>query len=182
MAIRNIARMGNPILRQKAKEIPHNQIRSPEVQRLIDDLIETMREYDGIGLAAPQVHESVRLFVTGDIYDPEDDSQLLLPAGVVINPEIKFLTPDEVAFWEGCLSVPDLRGLVPRPGKLRLTAYDRQGKKLELEAEGFAATVLQHEYDHLDGILFLDRMPDMKRLSFTREYARHVVAPASAAE
>jgi len=178
MAIRNIARLGNPVLRQKAREIPPEQIRSPEIQRLIDDMIETMQEYEGIGLAAPQVHEPVRLFITGDIYHPEDDGKLLAPARVVINPEIKFLTPDEVAYWEGCLSIPDLRGLVSRPGKLRLTGYDRQGKKIEFEAAGFAATVIQHEQDHLAGIVFLDRMADMKNLFFGKEFSRYIAESA----
>ena len=174
MAIRKIARLGNPILRQKAEEIPHDQIHSPEIQRLIDDMIATMREYEGIGLAAPQVHESVRLFITGDIYDPEDESKFLAPERVVINPEIKFLTPEEVAYWEGCLCLPDLRGLVRRPRKVQVTAYDRQGKRIEFEAEGYPATVIQHEYDHLDGIVFLDRMANMKNLSFTKEFSRYL--------
>jgi len=177
MAIRNIARMGNPILRQRAQKIPPDRIQSPEVQRLIDDMIETMAEYEGVGLAAPQVHESVRLFIIGDVYDPADDDRVLLPAKVIINPEITFLTQDEQAYWEGCLSIPDLRGLVPRPREIRLNAYDRDGKKIEVVMDGFAATVIQHEYDHLDGVLFVDRMPDMTKLSFNKEFSRYIAAP-----
>ena len=177
MAIRNIARMGNPILRQRAEEIPTGKISTPEVQGLIEDMIATMAEYEGVGLAAPQVHESVRLFIIGDVYDPADDDSLLLPASVIINPEITFLTQDEQAYWEGCMSIPDLRGLVPRPRSLRLKGYDRLGKKFELTAEGFAATVIQHEYDHLDGVLFVDRMSDMTKLSFNKEFSRYIAAP-----
>lgn len=177
MAIRNVARMGNPILRQRAKEIAPDQIQSPEIQRLIDDMIETMAEYEGVGLAAPQVHESVRLFMIGDVYDPADDDRVLLPASVFINPEITFLTQEEQAYWEGCLSIPDLRGLVPRPRELRLSAYDRKGNKIEMVVDGFAATVIQHEYDHLDGVLFVDRMPDMTKLSFNKEFFRYIAAP-----
>ena len=177
MAIRKIARLGNPVLREKTREIPPDQIRSPEVQRLIDDMIETMREYEGVGLAAPQVHESVRLFITADIYDPEDSEKLLAPARVVINPQMTFLTQDEVEYWEGCLSVPDLRGLVRRPRKLRISGYDRTGNEVQFEAVDFAAVVYQHEYDHLDGVVFLDRMTDMKKLAFLREFGRYIAGP-----
>lgn len=176
MAIRKVARLGHPILRRRAAEIPPEQIGSLEIQQLIDDMIETMREYEGVGLAAPQVHESVRLIVTSDIYDPTDDSKFLLEAQVLINPEITFLTQQEEAYWEGCLSVPDLRGTVSRPREISVKAYDRQGGKIELRAEGFAATALQHEYDHLEGIVFLDRMSDLKTLSFLKEFNRYVAS------
>ncbi len=177
MAIRKIARLGHPVLRQRAADIPPEQIGSPEIQRLIDDMIETMQEYNGVGLAAPQVHESLRLLVTADIYDPDDDNKLLLEARVLINPEITFLTQEEEAYWEGCLSVPDLRGSVSRPREISIKSHDRTGRKVEFEAAGFAATVLQHEYDHLEGIVFLDRMPDLKTLSFIKEWERYVVTP-----
>ncbi len=178
MAIRNVARLGSPVLRQRAREIPVDEIASPEIQRLIDDLFETMHEYDGVGLAAPQVYESIRLLVTADLPDPDDEDQLLAPSRVLINPEIIFLTQEETARWEGCLSVPDLRGLVSRPHKIQVTAFDRQGKRIEFEAEGFPATVIQHEYDHLDGTVFLDRMSDLKSLSFLREFERYIAGAA----
>lgn len=174
MAIRKIARLGHPVLRQRAREIPSELIASPDVQQLIDDMQETMREYEGVGLAAPQVHESVRLLVTADIYDPGADNKLLLEGKVLINPEITFLTQAEEAYWEGCLSVPDLRGTVARPREITVKAYDRNGRECEFRAEGFAATVIQHEFDHLDGIVFLDRMRDLKSLSFIKEFERYV--------
>ena len=140
MAIRKIARLGHPVLRQRAAEVPPEQIGSPEIQLLIDDMIETMQEYNGVGLAAPQVHESLRLLVTADIYDPDDDNKLLLAARVLVNPEITFLTREEEAYWEGCLSVPDLRGSVSRPREISIKSHDRTGRKVEFEAAGFAAT------------------------------------------
>jgi len=174
MAIRKVARLGHPILRRRAQEIPLDKIASPEIRQLIDDMRDTMREYDGVGLAAPQVHESVRLVVTGDIHDPAADDKLLLEEKVLINPEITFLTQEEEAYWEGCLSIPDLRGMVSRPREISVKAYDRDGRKVEFRAEGFAATALQHELDHLDGIVFIDRMRDMKSLSFLKEFERFV--------
>ncbi len=176
MAIRHVAKLGDPVLRQRAQEIPHEKIRSEEIQRLIDDMQDTIEVYEGIGLAAPQVHESVRLFITRDVYDPAEENRLLLPAQVVINPTIKFLTQNESTYWEGCLSIPDLRGMVPRPNKIQVTGYDRDGRKIKFDAEGFAATVVQHENDHLDGIVFLDRMADLKSLAFLKEFERHVAA------
>ncbi len=176
MAVRHVARLGEPVLRQRAQEIPHENIRSNEIQRLIDDMLDTIEVYEGIGLAAPQVHESVRLFIIQDVYDPGENGKLLLPAQVVINPTITFLTQNESTYWEGCLSIPDLRGLVPRPNKIRVDGFDRDGRKVSFDAEGFAATVVQHEFDHLDGIVFLDRMRDLKSLAFLKEFERYVAA------
>lgn len=171
MSILKVARMGHPVLRTRARELDPADLGSPRLQRLIDDMIDTMREYQGVGLAAPQVHESVRLFVAavgegGE--DPEPDGPVL----VVVNPEIHQVGAAVVEGWEGCLSVPDVRGRVPRAQEIRLTGYDRRGERLALRATDFAARVLQHEADHLDGILFLDRMRSFETLTFLEEFAR----------
>jgi peptide deformylase len=148
------------------------------VQKLIDDMFETMREYSGIGLAAPQVHESVRVFVAGlrradEIGDMDADEDMPLVA--LINPEIVLggTAADREEGWEGCLSIPDVRGLVPRAREVRVSAYDRTGRKIELTAKGLPARVIQHEYDHLDGVLFFDRMTSLASMTFLDEYSRY---------
>lgn len=173
MAIRKIARMGHPVLRKLAREIPVEEIRNPPVQGLIDDLIETMKEYQGLGIAAPQVHESVRLTV---IELPQKSARypgtLSSPLFILINPKIVPLTEEEEGHWEGCLSVPGIRGFVERPRKIRVDFFDRDAHPQSIEAEGFLATVFQHECDHLDGRLFIDRIADPLKLSFIEEFRR----------
>lgn len=174
MSILKIARMGHPVLRKKARDLTPKEIRSPEIQRLIEDMVETMHEYNGIGLAAPQVHLGLQLAVIefeedSDRYPDMGDQ----PLGVYINPRITVLDSEEQAFWEGCLSVPELRGLVHRPRKIRVEYLDRDAKPKSIEAEGFLATVFQHELDHLAGKLFVDRMKDMTKLAFLQEYQRY---------
>lgn len=175
MAILKVARMGHPVLRAKAQPVPVAEIASPRIQRLIDDMFETMREYAGIGLAAPQVHEALRLFVAGvrsaDV-GPEITDDAEMPLVTIINPQVTLLDEPTHAGWEGCLSIPDIRGLVPRAHEVRVAAYDRMGRKLSLVARGLPARVIQHETDHLDGILFFDRMPTLESLSFMDEYRR----------
>lgn len=180
MSILKIARMGHPALRAKARPIHPSEIRSPKVQQLVDDLLETMKEYQGIGLAAPQVHEGLRVFVAGfpprrdrdeDEEDNEDGEDVPLMA--LINPEIEVVSRDVVEDWEGCLSIPDIRGRVPRARQIVVRAFDRTGKKTELQASGFTARVIQHETDHLDGILFLDRMKNFQSLTFLDEFGRY---------
>ena len=159
MAILKVAHMGHPVLRAKARPLAASEIRSPEVQRLIDDMFDTMAEYHGVGLAAPQVHESVRIFVAGfaaDGADLDDDDHV--PQLVLINPEINPVGRDQVEDWEGCLSIPDIRGRVPRARQIVVRGYDRTGKRIEIKPTGFTARVIQHETDHLDGILFVDRL------------------------
>ena len=160
--------MGHPILRIRARSLDPSEIGEPALQRLIDDLFDTMREYKGIGLAAPQVHQSLRLFVAG-VDDPEEN----LPPVVMINPEIAPVGSTTEEEWEGCLSVPDLRGRVPRATEIRINALDRHGRVLSMTASGFPARVIQHETDHVDGILFLDRMTSLESLTFLNEYARY---------
>ncbi len=175
MAILKVAKLGHPVLRRVADPIPPEKIKTPEVQRLIDDMFDTMLEYSGVGLAAPQVHQSVRLLVTEEIPDSESEDRVLSERSAVINPEITFLTDQQIAFFEGCLSIPDFRGRVPRIKRIRLKGFDRSGKPIDREVEGFPAVVYQHELDHLNGVVFLDRMLDLKTLSYLSEYDRYVV-------
>jgi len=168
MAVRKVAAMGNPVLRQVAAPIPEKEINTPKIQQLIRDMIETMMEYDGRGLAAPQVHESVQLLVMIWDFEPEKEPYLLC----LINPKLTPLTQEKSTFWEGCLSVPGMRGKVTRPNKLQVDALDQKGEKITFIADGFAATVVQHEYDHLIGKLYIDRIEDLSTLVFNREYER----------
>ena len=171
MSILKVARMGHPVLRGQALAIERAEIKSPSVQKLIDDLIETMLEYHGVGLAAPQVREGVRLFVASLDADAEEGAQREPLA--LINPEIVPIGSDVVEDWEGCLSIPDIRGRVPRAREISVRAYDRHGDRVELHAHDFPARVIQHETDHLDGILFVDRMRSFESLTFLDEYARY---------
>jgi peptide deformylase len=183
MSILKVARMGHPVLRKKAKTVPPSEIAGASIQALIDNMIGTMTEYHGVGLAAPQVHESLRIFVAQLVADDEEDgpadekaeerqaaeSQIV----VIVNPEIVPIGRHTVEDWEGCLSIPDLRGRVPRHRDIKVRAFDREGHRVEIEASGYMARVMQHETDHLDGVLFLDRMKTLQSLSFLDEYARY---------
>jgi peptide deformylase len=171
MSILKVARLGHPAVRRAAQAVEPEAIRSPEMQRLIDDMVETMREYNGVGLAAPQVHVGLRLAV---IEVPPDDerSEAGVPLTVLVNPALTPVGSRRLAAYEGCLSVPDLRGLVPRLERLRLDALDRHGEAYSVEASGFFARVVQHECDHLDGHVYLDRMEGLRSLAFLREFER----------
>ena len=168
MSILKVARMGHPVLRERARPLEKSDIKSAVVQKLIDDLIDTMHEYHGVGLAGPQVHEGLRMFVA--LLDEEPDAKSA--ATVVINPEIIPTAPATEEGWEGCLSVPDIRGMVPRYTDITMKALDRDGRNVELKLKDFAARVAQHETDHLDGVLFFDRMKSMQSLTFLEEYSR----------
>ena len=170
MSILKVARMGHPVLRAKARPLEKAEIRGAAIQTLIDDMIETMAEYHGVGLAAPQVHEGVRLFVAA--LDEGDDDEPAEPIAV-INPEIIVVGSDVVEDWEGCLSIPDIRGRVPRAREIKVRAMDRTGARIELSAHDFPARVIQHETDHLDGVLFFDRMKSLASMTFLDEYARY---------
>ena len=169
MSILKVAHMGHPVLRERARPVDKSSLRNPLVQKLIDDMIDTMHEYNGVGLAAPQVHEGVRLFVAmlGD--EPREGGEAM----VVVNPEILPNGDAREEGWEGCLSIPDIRGMVPRFTDILLKALDREGKPMELRLSDFAARVAQHETDHLDGVLFFDRMTSMESLTFMEEYSRY---------
>ena len=171
MSILKVARMGHPVLRAKAQPLDRALLRTPSIQRLIDDMIDTMVEYHGVGLAAPQIHESLRIFVA--LFGPDDEDAPSEPA-VIVNPEIVFGT-ESVEGWEGCLSIPDIRGRVPRAREILLRAMDRSGERIELPLQDFPARVAQHEADHLDGILFFDRMRSFESLTFLDEYSRYWV-------
>jgi peptide deformylase len=169
--ILKVARIGHPVIRAAAREVPADKIRSPELQRLLDDMAETMQEYDGVGLAGPQVHVGLRVAVL-EVPASDDRAREAVPLMAIVNPRLTPVGEEKFPGWEGCLSVPDLRGIVPRHTRVRLQAFDREGKPIDLEAQGFFARVLQHECDHLDGRVYLDRMEGLRSLSFLREFQR----------
>lgn len=171
--ILKVARLGHPVLRQIAEPVPLDQITTPATQQLIDDMIETMYDYDGAGLAAPQVHVSQQIVVLEVEPNPRRPHAPKIPLTIYINPEITPLTDEMDEDWEGCLSVPGLRGRVPRYIKIRLRAYDRRGKRIDLVAEGFHARVIQHECDHLWGKLYIDRIRDTTSLMFMEEFVKY---------
>jgi peptide deformylase len=182
MAIRKIAQLGEPVLRQEARALRPEELAAVETQRLIDDMIDTMRDADGAGLAAPQVYESVQLVVielsSPRRYPDVDRIPLLVLANPVLTPlvgqgGVPLADQEAITVYEGCLSVSGLRGRVRRPRKVRVQALDRDGAALDFVWEGFRAAVVQHEVDHLRGTLFVDRaLP--KSLIFLREYERYV--------
>jgi len=172
MAILKVARIGNPVVRARAKNVDPRVIPTRDFQRFIDDLIETMHEYDGVGVAAPQVHVSLRLAVLEVPRGDGRGGRKGVPLTVLINPKVTPLSPRASLDIEGCLSVPDLRGVVPRFDKVRLEATGRDGKPYSVTATGFHARVIQHECDHLDGNVYLDRMLDLKTLGFLDEMQR----------
>ena len=164
MSIRKIAKMGHPILRKMAAPIPTEDITSPKIQRLINDMLDTVIDANGAGLAAPQVHESKRLVVLE--LDEMEGYQIW------INPVITPLTDDHMLTFEGCLSIPGLRGAVARPTKISVEAFDRDGKEISLTLDGFSAVVAQHECDHLDGVLYIDRV-ETQTLAYMEEYRKY---------
>ncbi len=176
MSILKVARIAHPVLRSPAKPVSKSAFRDPLFQKLIDDMRETMYEYEGVGLAAPQVHEGLRLAVI-EVKGDDERTQADVPFLVLVNPVITPLGDETVRSWEGCLSVPDLRGLVSRFKRLKLEAQDRDGKPYSLEAQDFFARVIQHECDHLDGGVYLDRMEGMRSLTFIKEFEDHVTHP-----
>ena len=168
MAIRKIARMGTPVLRKKSRELSPSEITSPEIRNLVQDMFDTLEDYEGIGLAAPQIFESVSLAI---IHYPQNEDPK-----IIFNPKITVLDQELQGYWEGCLSIPELRGFVERPRKVKIDYLDLKAKAQSLTVEGFPATVFQHELDHLFGVLYIDRVknnPGATMLSFTEEYARY---------
>ncbi|MDE0343899.1 MAG: peptide deformylase [Deltaproteobacteria bacterium] len=173
MAILKVARLGNPVLRNPAPEVPAEQVAQRDFQRFIDDMITTMHEYQGVGLAAVQVHESVQVAVLEVADNPRYPGKAAVPLSVLINPEIVPLGDEIEEDWEGCLSIPEIRGRVPRYTSLRVTALDREGNALDFVASGFHARVIQHEVDHLRGRVYLDRMLDLSTLTYLTELSRY---------
>jgi peptide deformylase len=180
VAIRKIAQLGEPLLRERSSPVSLDELRGERLQSLIDDMIETMRDADGAGLAAPQIYEPFRLAVIEVNDNPRYPMLAPVPLTVLVNPIVTPEVPngelapnDSVEMFEGCLSVPGVRGRVRRPRRVRVTAHDRSGRALDFTWEGVRAAIVQHELDHLDGVLFVDRA-DPRSLTFLREYERHV--------
>jgi peptide deformylase len=172
MSILKVSRLGHPVLRMESKRVSPETLASPVIQTLIDNMMETMVEYYGVGLAAPQVHESLAIAVI-ESHGARGD----IPMTVIVNPDVSVLDEELIEDWEGCLSIPDFRGRVPRWRKLRVDALDRKGRKIQITAEGFFARVIQHEFDHLMGRVYLDRMPNLKTLSHLAEFQRYWLPP-----
>jgi peptide deformylase len=168
MSILKVSHLGHPVLRMQTKRLAKDALASPAIQTLIDNMMATMVEYYGVGLAANQVHESLAIAVI-ESHGPRGT----IPMTVVVNPEITVLDEELIDDWEGCLSIPELRGRVPRYRKLRVDALDRHGNKLQFVAENFFARVVQHEFDHLMGKVYLDRMRDFQTLTHLQEFQRY---------
>lgn len=167
MSILKVARMGHPVLRATARPVKKSEFADARFQQFIDDMIETMHEYSGVGLAAPQVHGDVRVFVA--LLGEGEDAE----ATAVVNPAITPIGETTVEGWEGCLSIPDIRGRVARWQRIQVQALDRHGRAMTLEVRDFPARVIQHEADHLDGVLFFDRMKEFRSLTFLDEFSRY---------
>jgi peptide deformylase len=166
--------MGHPLLREPSRPLDPGEIGSDGINRLIDDMVDTLHDYGGIGLAAPQIGEMVRLAII-EIPGGATRYGALAPLArsVFINPTIEVVDAATAGYWEGCLSVPGLRGFVERPQHVRVRYQNELGEAGELELKGFPATVFQHEFDHLDGVLYIDRISDTRRLAFEKEYERY---------
>ncbi len=181
MALLKIARMGHPVLVNRAAEVPDPTAR--DIRRLVEDMIETMEDAEGVGLAAPQVHvgQRVMIFKSPPGRAGDDDPLSVIPLTALVNPEIEPLTDETVDGFEGCLSIPGLTGVVPRYARIFYRGLTPRGEPIEREATGFHARVVQHELDHLNGVLYTMRMTDLRLLSFTEEL-RHSLAREPADE
>jgi peptide deformylase len=173
MSILKVARLGHPVLRNVAKDLASKEISTRETQRLIDNMIETMKEYDGVGLAAVQVHVPMQIAVLEVANNPRYPQKPQVPLSVLINPKIEPLSEEMEEDWEGCLSIIEMRGKVPRYKEIKVVGRNREGKEVDFVASGFHARVIQHEWDHLQGRVFLDRMKDLSTLTYLPEYSRY---------
>jgi peptide deformylase len=173
MSILKVARLGNPVLRGPTEKLTTDQLRAASIQQLIDDMIMTMKEYNGVGLAAVQVHEAKQIAVLEVADNPRYPQKPSVPLSVLINPTVVPLEDAMEDDWEGCLSIPELRGRVPRYKAIRVHARDRNGDSMDFVARDFHARVIQHEWDHLNGKVFLDRMRDFSTLTYLTEFARY---------
>jgi len=183
MSVLNVTRLGNPVLREIAEPVDLSQLTAQgdnELQQFMDDMVETMHQEGGVGIAAPQVGRSLQIIVveyqSNERYPDGDD----IPLTVLVNPVITWQSEETTTFWEGCLSLKEFRGLVRRPREVHVEAYTRDGEKVSIDAKGFRAVVLQHEIDHLHGKVFLDRMDDMTQLSYNEEFFEYWVEPEAA--
>jgi peptide deformylase len=177
--IQPICRMGNPILRRPADEVKASYIKSDKFNQLIQDLKDSMEHYGGIGIAAPQIGVPLQVCVIELEGFNRYGQEINLPFTVFVNPVIEILNPEEKGYWEGCLSVPGLRGFVERPQHLRVTFLNHKAEKQVLEANGFLATVIQHELDHLFGKLYIDRIKDPTLLTYQEEFDQFIQSPKS---
>jgi len=177
MAIRDVLRMGNALLLQRAA--PVTDFDTPELHALIQDMFDTMAALNGAGLAAPQIGVSLRVVIFGVQANPRYPQVEPVPTTVLVNPEIEILNAHTDGMWEGCLSVPGMRGWVERPTQVRYTGYDQYGVRFEREAHGFHARVVQHECDHLDGILYPRRINDLRLFGFEDQLQRLAITPSS---
>jgi peptide deformylase len=173
MSVREIATVGHPVLRTRAREVGADELRAPEVQRLIDDMVETMRDAGGAGLAANQVHELLRIAVIEVDHNPRYPYKPPIPLTVLVNPVLEPVGDETVEINEGCLSVPDLRGVLERHVAVRVRYLDRDGNEHDEVKRGLTAGTFQHEVDHLDGILFLDRVRDPGTFTTWEQFDRH---------
>ena len=173
MSILKVARLGHPVLRRVAEPVSEKELRSETTGQFITDMVETMREYDGVGLAADQVHVSKQIAVLEVADNPRYPEKPAVPLTVLINPMITPLSEELEEDWEGCLSIPDMRGKVPRYKSIKVQTLDTRGAAFEFVATGFHARVIQHEWDHLHGKVYLDRMSDLTTLCFITEFARY---------
>ncbi len=180
--ILKVARLGHPIVRMAAREVTADEIKSHDFQVLIDNMVETMHEYSGVGLAATQIHLPIQVAVLEVERNPRYPDAPPVPLTVLINPAVTILDQELVDGYEGCLSIPDMRGVVPRFRRLRVQALGRNAEPLDIVAEDFHARVIQHETDHLKGEVYLDRMRDMRTLSHLAEFQRFVLEAGSAAQ
>jgi peptide deformylase len=173
MSILKVTRLGHPVLRKITENISSKELQTWAMQKFIDDMVETMKEYDGVGLAADQVFESKQVAVLEVTDNPRYPNKSKVPLTVLVNPKVTPLSEEMEEDWEGCLSIPDLRGRVPRYKSIRVQALDRNGNELDFVANDFHARVIQHEHDHLNGKVYLDRMRDLSTLTFLQEFARY---------
>ncbi len=173
MAIRKIATLGHPVLREVARKLTREELASPKVQAFIDDLVETMHDANGAGLAANQVYEPIRVCAIEVRNNPRYPYKPNFPLTVLVNPDVSPTTDDTFMNYEGCLSVPNLRGEVRRFTGVKVRAWDRHGKDIELDIKGLTAGTFQHEVDHLDGKVFLDRVEDTRTLATWADFERH---------
>lgn len=176
MTLRKIAQIGHPILRQTARTLTVEELLAPEMQRFIDDLVETMRDANGAGLAAIQVYEPVMICALEVNRNPRYPYKPEIPLTIAVNPVIEVLTDERFDNYEGCLSVPNLRGVAPRATEIRVTAMDRHGTPFDRVVRGLTAGTWQHEVDHLHGKLFTDRVVDPATLTTWTEFERYHMA------
>lgn len=173
MAVFEVVKMGNPLLRETSEMVDVKRITSEDFQQFIDDLVDTMQAENGAGIAAPQVGALIRVFVMEMKDNPRYPEKETFPLSIVINPEIEFLSAEKTDSWEGCLSIPGIRGMLKRYKRIKLKGIDRSGQRFETELNGFSAIVAQHEIDHLNGILLIDRMDSMDTLTFEEEFEKY---------